>query len=81
MACEVQTILDVDPCLSALDDYKLEVLKTAQLCALYNNLADGTPLTCDIQALLDESSCFYGLSEHTLKVLQASLLCSIFELL
>lgn len=81
MACDVQELISTNPCLSTLNDYSLEVLRTAQLCALYNNLNDGTPLTCDIQELLSESSCFYGLSEHDLKVLQASLLCQIFELL
>ena len=81
MACDVSTLIETNPCIAELDDYKLEILKTAQLCALYNNLNDGTPLTCDIQELLTESACFYGLSEHTLKVLQASLLCQIFELL
>lgn len=79
--CDPQALLSANPCLSALDPYTLEVVITAQLCSLFNNLDAGDPLTCDIQTLLSDSTCFYGLSVNQLKILQAQLLCNITELL
>lgn len=79
--CNPQELLDANPCLSALNDYDLEIIITQQLCGLYNNLSGGDPLTCDIQELLDDAQCLYGLPVQRLKVLQAQLLCEIYALL
>lgn len=79
--CDPQALLSTNPCLSALDPFTLEVVITAQLCALYNNLDTGDPMTCDIEELLADSACFYGLSFQQLKVVQAQLLCNILSLL
>lgn len=79
--CNVQDLLSANPCLSALDDYTLEVVFTQMLCNLYNNLNAGDPLTCDIQELLADANCFHGLPLGRLKVLQVQLLCEINGLL
>ena len=79
--CNVQSLLSADPCLSALDTYRLEVLITQQLCNLFNFLDSAEPVTCDVQELLEDSSCFNGLSINQLKVIQAQLLCNIASLL
>lgn len=79
--CNVQTLLDTNPCLSALDPYTLEVVETQLLCALYNNLDSGAEISCDIQTLLDDGKCFFGLSSFQLRVVRAQLLCEIAALL
>lgn len=80
-ACNIQELLDVDPCISALDPYTLEVLITQQLCGMYNNLDSGAAVTCDIQELLTDANCLYGLPIERLKAIQAQLLCNILSLL
>lgn len=79
--CNPQTLLDTNPCLSALDPYTLEVLETQMICGLFNNLDSGEPLTCDIQALLDDADCLYGLSSFQLRVIRTQILCEIGNIL
>lgn len=79
--CNAQELISVNPCLSALDDYTLEVIVTQQLCALFNTLDSGAEISCDIQTLLDDAECLHGRSMKELKVLQASLLCEIITLI
>lgn len=78
--CSVQTLLDTDPCLSALSPHMLEVVITSMLCSLKDKLENGTEVSCDIQTLLDDGKCFYQLSDYQLSILQAQLLCEILNL-
>lgn len=81
MVCDVQEILDSNPCLAALNPFMLKVVIVGQLCNLKNFLESGDPIDCDIQTILDNSACFYGLTEFELDVLTSALLCDISGLL
>ncbi len=41
MACDIQTLLDENPCLSVLNEFQLEVLKTQLLCEIKDLLSGG----------------------------------------
>lgn len=75
--CDVQTLLDVDPCLSALSARMLKLVKISILCGIKTKLEGGAEPTCDIQTLLDSANCYDQLSDFSLDVLEAQLLCDI----
>jgi hypothetical protein len=77
MVCDVQALLDTNPCYSALSPHMAEVVETQMLCSLFNHLDSGAEFTCDIQALLDEAECLYNLSSDQLRVIRLQLLCNI----
>lgn len=78
--CNPQTLLDSDPCLSALNPMDLEIVETQLICALYNNLDSGAEISCDIQTLLDDGKCLPR-DSFQLRVIRAQLLCEIAALL
>lgn len=78
--CNIHDLLSENPCLSALNPFQLEQVKTQMLCSLKNTLESGDPVTCDIQTLIDESACFGALNMESLSVVQAQLLCDILSL-
>ena len=75
--CSPDTLFAVDPCLYMLDDFKLEVVITQQMCNLLDKIVNGGEVTCSIDTLLEQGKCFYDLDLHRLKVIQAALLCDI----
>lgn len=79
--CNPQDLLDANPCFAELSPFMREVVFTQMLCALYNNLDSGEPLSCDIAVLLADAECFYGLSMSQLKIVQLQLMCEVFSLL
>lgn len=80
-ACNIQELLDAEPCYAALSPHMRKVVFTQMLCNLFNNLDSGEPLSCDIQTLLNDAECMYPLSDDTLEILQLQLMCEIFNVL
>lgn len=81
MVCDAQSLLDSNPCLSALNPWQLKVVIAMQICGIKNFLDSGEPITCDIQELLDDAECFNGLTEFQLDVIISQLLCDVSGLL
>ncbi len=79
--CAYQDLLDVNPCLVALNDHLLEVVITQQLCNLLDKIENAGEVTCDIATLLEQGKCFAALPAHVLKAIQAQLICDISEAL
>jgi hypothetical protein len=81
MVCDVQELIDTNPCLMTLNPWQIEIVKTQMLCGIKNFLDSGAPITCDIQELLSDAACFNALNGRQLSAIQAQLLCDIAGLL
>ena len=79
--CDVQALLDIDPCKAGLNPYLAEVVRTQIYCEIKNFYETGETPTCDIQTLLDNAVCFGSLNEVILAVIQTQLLCDILTLI
>lgn len=79
--CNIQELLDANPCFAALSPSMLQAVITQQLCNLRENLDSGAAMTCDIATLIEDAGCFSNLSPEQHYIVQASLLCDIASLL
>lgn len=79
--CNVEELLDANPCLVELSADMLDAVETQMICNLRNNLIDGAAITCDIEELISEAGCFVGVDPHRRKAIRAQLLCEILNTL
>lgn len=70
MTCDFQELIDIDPCLSALSPFDVQVVKTRLLC-----LMDGGD--CVVNELLEDGKCIAGLNPFFVQVLKTQLLCNM----
>lgn len=73
--CNPQTILDSASCFACRSAGELEIIKTALLCQILQNL--NPVASCDPNTLLANASCFACLPHGTLQIIQTQLLCDI----
>lgn len=75
--CNVQDLLDANPCFGALAQMDLSVIEVGFLCAIKERINGGGVPSCDIQTLLNETKCFRHLYPVPLDAISAQLALDI----
>jgi hypothetical protein len=73
--CTTSDLLQEAACFSCLSPIQLELIQTAMLCRILQNV---DPMAnCDVNTLLESANCFTCLFPFQLQVVQTQLLCEI----
>lgn len=75
--CDVQALLNIDPCKAGLNPFLAEVVRAQIYCEIKNYYDTGEVPTCDIATLLESGKCFAALPTFIVSVIQVQLLCDI----
>lgn len=75
--CDVQALLDANPCMASLNPMDLEMIKYGLLCRIWERVQGGAATDCSIQDILDETKCARVLYPTNLQAVETQLVLNI----